>query len=72
MNRATVIGWIIQLAGTALWLVGYLTTGNPPLVDWQASAPWWIAHALPNIQSEIGMVLAIAGMALIYWPRPHR
>ena len=68
MNKAPIIGWIVTLAGTALWLYGYLATGNPSLVDWQAHTPWWIADYLPNIEAEIGMLLICAGTVVIYWP----
>ena len=63
-----IIGWIVSLAGTALWLYGYFATGNRSLIDWHAHTPWWVADFLPNIESEIGMVLAFAGMLPIYWP----
>ena len=69
MSRAIVLGWIVSLAGTALWIYGYFITGHPPLIDWQAHAPGWIAEFLPNVESEIGMVLAFGGMIPIYWPR---
>jgi hypothetical protein len=65
------IGWIISLAGTALWIYGYFVTGNPSFTDWHANTPRWIADFLPNVESEIGMVLAFAGTVLIYWP-PRR
>ena len=68
MSEVIIIGWIIELAGTALWIYGYFATGNPPLIDWHAYTPWWIADYLPNIKSEIGMVLVFASMAPIYWP----
>ena len=71
MNKRVIIGWIISLAGTALWLYGYYTTGNPSLIDWHANSPWWIADFLPSIESEIGMALVFAGTALIYWPPPR-
>jgi hypothetical protein len=68
LNKTVAIGWIIELAGTALWLYGYFTTGNPSLIAWQASTPWWIADCLPNIEYEIGMVLVFVGMFPLYWP----
>jgi hypothetical protein len=43
-------------------------TGRPSLVNWSAIAPSWISEFLPNIESEIGMALAVVGMILIYWP----
>ena len=68
MGKAAIVGWCMMLAGTVLWLYGYFATGNPPLFDWAKHTPWWIADFLPNIQSEIGMVLVYASMVLIYWP----
>ena len=69
MSKAGIIGWIIMLGGTALWIYGYFAIGNPPLIDWSAYAPWWIADYLPNIEFEIGMVMVFASMIPIYWPR---
>jgi len=66
MSKPVVFGWIISLAGMALWFYGYFATGNPALIDWQSSTPWWIADYLPNIESEIGMLLVFAGMGLVY------
>jgi len=68
MSKAVIIGWIMSLSGTALWLYGYFATGNPTFINWHANSPWWIADFLPNIESEIGMTLAIVGMLPIYWP----
>ena len=71
MSKIVIIGWIISLAGTALWVYGYFATGSPSLIDWHANTPWWIADYLPNIESEIGMVLTFVGMVPVYWP-PRR
>jgi hypothetical protein len=68
LSKTVIIGWIIELAGVALWLYGYFVNGNPSLIDWHTHTPWWIADYLPNIESEIGMVLVFAGMIPIYWP----
>jgi len=68
MGKAVIIGWIIELAGAALWIYGYFATGYPSLIDWHAYTPWWIADYLPNIESEIGMALVFAGMIPLYWP----
>jgi hypothetical protein len=68
VSKAAIIGWIISLAGTILWIYGYFATGNRSLIDWHANTPWWIADFLPNIESEIGMALVCAGMVPIYWP----
>ena len=69
MSKSAIIGWAISLVGMALWLYGYFVTGHPSLIDWRANTPWWIADFLPNLESEIGMVLAFGGMVPIYWPR---
>jgi hypothetical protein len=66
--RVVIIGWIIALAGTVLWIYGYFASGNPSLIDWHATTPWWIADFLPNVESEIGAALVFASMVLIYWP----
>jgi hypothetical protein len=68
VSKGVIIGWVIELVGTVLWLYGYFTTGNPSLIDWHARTPWWLADFLPNIESELGMVLVFAGMVPIYWP----
>ena len=72
MSKVVIIGWVIMLAGTALWLYGYLSTGNPSLIDWHTHAPWWIADCLPNIESEIGTALMVVSMIPIYWPARDR
>jgi hypothetical protein len=72
MSKVVIIGWVIMLAGTALWLYGYFSTGNPSLIDWHTRAPWWIADCLPNIESEIGMALMVVSMIPIYWPARDR
>jgi Ni,Fe-hydrogenase I cytochrome b subunit len=71
MNTHVIIGWIVMLAGTALWVYGYFVTGHPTVVDWKADTPNWIAEFLPNIESEIGMVLVFIAMVPIYWPAKH-
>lgn len=68
MSKLSTIGWCAMLAGIALWTFGYFVAGHPALINWHAYAPWWIADFLPNIESEIGMVLAYGSMVLIYWP----
>jgi len=72
MSRTAIAGWVISLLGIALWMYGYFATGNPSLVNWSAITPSWISDFLPNIESEIGMVLAFAGMIPIYWPSARR
>jgi hypothetical protein len=68
VKKTAVFGWIIELAGLALWLYGYFATGSPSLIDWHAHTPWGIADFLPNVQSEIAIVLMLIGMVPIYWP----
>ena len=71
MSKTVIAGWVILVVGTMLWLFGYFTAGHPSFVDWQAHAPWWIADYLPNLESEIGMMLICGGTVLIYWPPPR-
>ena len=59
MTKAVIIGWIIFLSGSALWLYGYFAVGHQSIVDWHARAPWWIADFLPNLESELGMLFCI-------------
>jgi hypothetical protein len=68
MSKAVIIGWMVELMGTALWVYGYFVTGNPSLINWHAYTPWWIANYLMNIESEIGIALVFAGMVPLYWP----
>ena len=72
MRKAVIIGYIISYIGVALWIYGYFVTGNPSLINWHTHTPWWIADYLPNIESEIGMVLAFAGLIPVYWPSRHQ
>jgi hypothetical protein len=68
MSKRVLFGWTLMLAGTVLWLYGYFFSGHPSLINWQADAPKWIAEFLPNIETEIGMILMFAGMVPAYWP----
>jgi hypothetical protein len=67
-SKRVIVGWIIMIAGTILWIYGYFATGHPPLVDWQAHTPWWISDTLPNVESEVGMALVWLSMVPMYWP----
>ena len=66
--KKSLIGYIVLLLGMAVWLYGYFVPGNPPLIDWHAHTPWWIADFLPNIEAEIGMVLMLASAVPTYLP----
>ena len=68
MNRVVILGWIIFLSGSAIWLYGYCVTGHPSIINWHARTPWWIADFMPNLESELGMLLCIVGMVPMYWP----
>jgi len=68
VSKIAIAGWVIMLGGTALWIYGYFVTGTPPFFNWHAHTPWWIADYLPNMESEIAMVLVCAGSVLTYWP----
>lgn len=66
MRLVMVVGWVVSLAGIALWVYGLYVAGHPPLLDWPSFAPSWIADFLPNLESEIGLVLSFAGMIPVY------
>jgi hypothetical protein len=70
--RLKIVGWTLSIAGLIVWLYGYLTTGHPTLIAWRASAPWWIADYLPNLEAEIGVALMCVGMVPLYWPASDR
>jgi hypothetical protein len=69
VKKFLVVGYTALVLGLAIWLYGYFVSGNPTVIDWRAHTPWWIAEFLPNIKSEIGMVLMLVSMVPIYWPR---
>ena len=64
--------WAAMIVGMALWGYGLFVTGTAPLIDWKSNAPWWIADYLPNMESEIGVVLACLGSLAPYWPRQRQ
>jgi hypothetical protein len=66
--KTTIVGWIILLFSCAFWFYGYLVAGHPSLINWYAHTPWWIADYLPNLESEVGMLLCIVGVVPMYWP----
>jgi hypothetical protein len=69
VKKSLVIGYTVLVVGLAIWLYGYFVPGNPSVIDWRAHTPWWMAEYLPNIESEIGMVLMLVSMVPIYWSR---
>jgi hypothetical protein len=54
--------------GVALWLYGSNRTGMPALIDWPAATPLWLTEAAPNFESEIGLMLAVLGVAALLLP----
>ena len=68
VTKTAITGWVIFLSGSAIWVYGYFIAGHPPIIDWQARTPWWIADFLPNFESELGMLLCIVGLVPMYWP----
>ena len=55
-----------MIVGTALWGYALFVTGTAPIIDWKLNAPWWIADYLPNMQSELGLVLVCLGSLAPY------
>jgi hypothetical protein len=68
VTKTVIVGWIIFLFGSTVWLYGYLVAGHPSIVDWHSRTPWWIADFLPNLESELGLAFCIVGMVPMYWP----
>jgi hypothetical protein len=66
-KTAIITCWIISLFGSATWIYGFLVTGHPPIIDWHTKAPSWIAEFLPNVESEVGMLLSLVGIVPMYW-----
>jgi hypothetical protein len=67
MKKSLIVGYIVWVVGAAIWLYGYFSPGHPALIDWSAHAPWWIADFLPNIESEIGVVIMWLSFIPFYW-----
>jgi hypothetical protein len=68
--NAELIGWILSIIGTVVWVYGYFfSSGTPALIDWAAISPPWIAEFLPNRESEIGLAIMIVGVIPMYWPK---
>jgi len=68
LKKLGILGYLISLAGAALWLYGYFWPANPPLVNWQNYSPWWVANFLPSLQAEVGIAMMFVGTALSCWP----
>jgi hypothetical protein len=72
MKLWVIVGWTIELIGTALWIYGYFVTGHPSIIAWHDITPRWFADWVPNIEAEIGLALVLVGMVPIYWPSRQR
>ena len=68
MTKTAVLGWIVFAVGCVIWLYGYLAGAHPSIIDWHARTPWWIADYLPNLESELGMLLCFVSLVPMYWP----
>jgi hypothetical protein len=62
MTKTAILGWVTLVIGCAIWLYGYLAGAHPSVVDWHAKAPQWIADYLPNLESELGMLLCFVSL----------
>ncbi len=63
-----VLAWTATIAGSALYLFGYFGEPGQTLINWANLAPSWIAEFLPNRAAEYGVVIYLAGNALMYLP----
>ena len=62
-----VAGWVASVLGIVLWTYGYFVSGTHPLVAWGDHLPTWASEWLPNLESELGMILVVIGSLPIYW-----
>ncbi|MFO1089093.1 MAG: hypothetical protein U1E46_05880 [Hyphomicrobiales bacterium] len=62
------LGWAATIAGSILYLFGYLSEPGQTLIDWVAFTPSWIASFIPNRVAEYGLVISLFGNALLYVP----
>jgi hypothetical protein len=60
--KAKTLGWIIYVAGFAIWLFGLFARRPRLLFDWNATTPWWVSSFVPNLETEIGLALMFASM----------
>ena len=58
-------GSAMVAVGLALWLYGVNSGANPRWVDWPSGAPSWLYEATPNFESELGMLVALLGVARV-------
>lgn len=66
-RRPVLVGWIVAIAGMALWTYGLVATGVPPGLDWPSFSPAWVADFVPNRLAEVGLVLSCVGMVPVYY-----
>ncbi len=56
-KRLKLMGWVISLSGTGLYLFGYFYEEGMSIVNW----PGFLADYLPNWQAEAGFVISMLG-----------
>ena len=66
MKTLEAIANIVSVLGGLLWVYGYFVVGHPSLLNWSAFSPMWVSSFLPNMESEIGMVVSITAMLVAY------
>ena len=72
MPKTKIVTSLLSIAGETRWIYGYVAAGAPPMIDWSARAPWWIADFMPNKQAEINTALICLAQLPTYWPgRPE-
>ena len=63
----TTLGWMVSLAGCALWSYGYFVGAPGSILNWSTFSPHWIADYLPNWQAETGLLLTLVASLPIYY-----
>ncbi len=66
-RQLKILGWVVSLVGTALYLYGYFSDGGAALINWPVYLPDWAVEFVPNWQAELGFALSIVGSIPLYY-----
>ncbi len=66
-GQLKVIGWIVSIIGTLLYIYGYFFDGGSTLFDWPRYLPDWAVEFVPNWEAELGFALSIVGSIPLYY-----
>ena len=61
-------GSAMVAVGFALWLYGVNSGAIPRWIDWPSGTPSLLSEAVPNFESEVGMLIALLGAVALLLP----